>query len=318
MSYKHKLVIPITSIVILCLIVFTPYINVFGWELSKNHSNWGEFGSYLSGTLGTPLIIINLLIIFYLSLSERKKNDKEVKLSRMQDRLERFMILITEKCYKERKLYLHIPHLVEDLGWRKENIEISCKTELGIVEVRNRENNKIISMRDCDPFTLLKGYSNLTTPEKARKALIDNNIELVLSDYNTFKETVNYIVKLLTEMINLGYSISLAQSTLSLIYEPSKVLHSMGYFDTELFKRIGLIQSLPSNHPNKISLNINHSLADDLKESKDISIKPSKIKLKAPILYNPSTGIHLFEFVNKDNNFKFDKRKKDPWEITKK
>ncbi|MGL5485682.1 MAG: hypothetical protein ACRDC6_05265, partial [Shewanella sp.] len=92
-------------IIVVCLLVilavFVPYISVFfSRPLSQNPSDWGSFGSYLSGTLGTMLTICSIAALFLVSKYQNELSirqvQNEIEVLRNQTNIERELKLFND------------------------------------------------------------------------------------------------------------------------------------------------------------------------------------------------------------------------------
>lgn len=76
-----KLNLPIITIIVLalsCLVFLAIYFFQFrNYDLSNNSDDWGNFGSYFAGGLGTILGFANLLLIYYTYNNQRRLNNRQ-------------------------------------------------------------------------------------------------------------------------------------------------------------------------------------------------------------------------------------------------
>jgi hypothetical protein len=67
---KYKILLFVSISLLICLIAFFIY-NFSGFTISKNISDWGNFGSYIAGTIGIILTLSNLIFL-YLTFREQQ------------------------------------------------------------------------------------------------------------------------------------------------------------------------------------------------------------------------------------------------------
>ena len=72
--YRFVLIIIFILFAILSLLF---YFSMMSGGFSDKSSNWGDFGSYIGGTVGTVLSALNFIILLFLSLQSREEQNHE-------------------------------------------------------------------------------------------------------------------------------------------------------------------------------------------------------------------------------------------------
>ena len=70
------IVLFIISIIVIPMVFLLPYLSVFNSNLSLNHSDWGSFGSYFAGTIGSCFYLLSIVLL-YLTFSNQRKQQFE-------------------------------------------------------------------------------------------------------------------------------------------------------------------------------------------------------------------------------------------------
>ena len=67
-----------TSILLVLAAPIVVYVSVFGWNLSDNHSRWGEFGSAMSGVYTPVLALLTLSVLVFQARIQQQLHKHEL------------------------------------------------------------------------------------------------------------------------------------------------------------------------------------------------------------------------------------------------
>ncbi len=302
---------------LLIAISISAYLITFNGGLSDNHTKWGEFGAYIAGTLGTFLTLSSIIMVYIFNKNQITENNNSEKLTRLETRAEHILNVMYEWSVKNHSMLPALERLLEDLDWQKSDVKNSQSD--CYMYVRNEKLDKNIVLKSGDAFVILSTYISLTNKEKAKKALIDDDISFIKTDLDTFKAQAGYLVEIVKYMMSRGYDIFLARHMISIIYARIELLHSIEYVDENLYHNIGIIQSLPKKDNSAIMSDVIERLTEDLNSYNRTNNYPfgnykfnsKEIKF---IDLTPNNDSALYSYVIKDCRYNVE-YKRSPDEI---
>lgn len=140
----------LTFLILLFIIV---YINNFSGNFSYKQSDWGDFGSYISGTIGTLLMFVNIIVLIFIALTV--KNYTKVN----QDNFLNYEEKLLDKNLK----YTAYKQLSETISRTYNNLTNLTDNKPEVIQKRGRE------------FTELRIYLHIFN--KNNNFLFNNEIE---------------------------------------------------------------------------------------------------------------------------------------------
>ncbi|WP_213866133.1 hypothetical protein [Vibrio crassostreae] len=263
-KFTSKLVIFFVLAIVFIMGVMFPYRSVFDGSLSTVPSDWGAFGSYLSGTLGPIFSFLSILAVVFVAdhqikssksdleneLEEsRNQLETQIKEQRRQDhirslelRVQSILDLLVKIQLETRAPYHLLPDYIELLGG-KEKI---------IVEERNKHFvfiDKFTNVRKYLPhgtiFSIYNGFETEFGVDAAQRILIDEDRCGFLSEYRSYAETGNHLLIMMQQLLDEDYDLRLVRHMLSQPFNAFELLYQKGLFSQVNMNIIRTIMSWP-------------------------------------------------------------------------
>jgi len=317
MKIEFKVLIALFGLILLVLL---PYGYVFDGEISSNHTKWAEFGAYLAGTVGILLTLFSVLFVYLTNKKQIDENKKAETLSRLELRSEHILKVINDINNKQCSVIPVVDRLIGDLEWTKLDVTVQESRNSEYTQLINKKLDKVITIKSSSALQLLKTYVDLVGVEKAKQALITENIAFIKSDLASITAHIAYLVEIVKSMINQGYDLFLARYIISTVYDYTKLLRSMGYIEGVLFQTIGMILSAPQDSNIHISINLSKLLTSDLntfnKDNEFIfgnKVFAEKDMTNIGVDANYETALHEFTITDKTTEKQYKRDVKCNW-----
>ncbi len=163
MKLKTWEIIGCVIVGVLIVMSIIVYICNFGFRLSYNSSDWGNFGAYLSGTIMTLLTVINIWLFYRLTLIVENKNSER----NTKNKIYESQGVITQM---RMRLYEDVRPLINEV---KSDIYVNRFTQSRLTELKKR-------LMEIDSSLLFR--SNISSP-----SFLKNNTEEVLKTIQTIE-----------------------------------------------------------------------------------------------------------------------------------
>ncbi|MDT3281102.1 hypothetical protein [Shewanella scandinavica] len=259
-------------IIVVCLLVilavFVPYISVFfSRPLSQNPSDWGSFGSYLSGTLGTMLTICSIAALFLVSKYQNELSirqvQNEIEVLRNQTNIERELKLFndiyqkimniqalemsSELIFQDFKLIPYLQLTNPSIG----KAQVINKGELVILQF---DSGKIMELPKSTSFIgLLNTYISILNHDEIKSQIKkpENGMYSFLNHILPNIQTLSAQITLLTisadRLTSLGFNSSLLRSKFTDISSIATILRDIGILQIEVYQLSSLYWSIPEH-----------------------------------------------------------------------
>ncbi|WP_444905079.1 hypothetical protein ACJJIU_10315 [Microbulbifer sp. CnH-101-E] len=291
------------------------YFFNFSNGLSNSHTKWGEFGSYLSGTVGVCLTAASIVFVYLTAKKQLDEQRKVEEIKRLEEKSQSILNITLSLMNSSHSQIPIINRLLDDLDWNKNDRQINESKDYNLIHITNTKTNQTLTITSFGkPFEILKSYISKTGEEKARKAIIDDDIGGLKNEFDTFIASSSYLIEILIKLINYGYDFFLIRHTASTIYNQIALLNSVNYIDKSLFERIGFILSLPTQAQDTVKIDIIKELSDELKRKHGVEIKRDNLKILEP-LRSTESGLYAFRLVEKSTDREFYRATNGNWSI---
>ena len=132
---KNKIFVIIGLFTILLPSLFYIY-NFKNYEISKNSIDWGTFGDYLAGTVGTLIAFFNLLLLIYVaSIIQKKEAKQQEELYLFQKKNEGYEELSKNTIIVNQVLFRTHISSNEIVNYNKSNLDEQI--EKSIIQIKN-------------------------------------------------------------------------------------------------------------------------------------------------------------------------------------
>ncbi len=327
---KDKIAFGVAGVIILASL--TPYIYSM-WPLgfSPENDDWGDFGSYIGGTLGPVCALLSVYYILRSTTQQLVANKTDVdrqleaarqaeRVSRLEERLYFELREFEKLCSKQHSsklLYLRISKIFPELKVRPETentynvnmlinkedqVEFDRPNEISTLNVL-QEFKKLIewSIKSLDSYSELSGSNfNAEVYKLLAKNIYEDDALFISDDINKLYLSIAFINSLVSDLIKEGYDISLINHLISRIYVPAVYLNRIGVVPKDLLYSLYMYRSLPlSKNGSSFVSSIEKLLIDDLNESLGIEFDRNFSDISYKVL-DPDDGVAFAYFIIKN------------------
>lgn len=216
-----------------------------------------------------------------LTLEQMENSRKSEKLARYERKIQNITDLLFKIQEKPVAFELGVKSLMADLGVSEPITQkYSENKDFISIEFGKNEDKKTLQIRaEANCFDTLNSYSKLAGIPAAKKTIFAENKYLIRSDLATFRAQMNDLLNAINLLLRNGYDVFTVRQTISMFYEHSKLLYSLGEFDEFSFLLMGSILSLPFDNAIEYSINLKEELVKELNRKHHLNLDCENVDL---------------------------------------